>query len=1308
MLRLFLISKLVNNTKKKEFHKPKHIQQHLINMTSTAISTADEIAVTPVELCSKFMYALAFNKGKIHFEVFCQFLIEKVNFKKESLIGDEVYFKFLVLTLISNEHLVIKNESGDLMDDKMKFIDGFDISSLLNPDIMTKQYKTYTFELADAKLFELITGDKLAARNTLGDKSYELLLEIASHTKEGIDRITLCKSCNQDPRSLPSRMKKLEKYTISVNCLIQSRVTQHIWHKNFAENVKKDIDPLSTRTIERMAIMEKLKAAPEGLREIGDLKQELGVSPTHKEAKIFRKNYFWLDKYKYLERILIKSAHNGRIYYCLKFLKDYLPEEVSIEENDDIDDDETIFKDVLKPNDEASTMGATYFETSVFESLPESNEAIFSNSIFNSEITVRSIVEKSGVNGTASMDILNGVFSPDFIKPFHKFMVQMVKDPGENMSTLEKSPSQMVKVYDFEGKVKHYRIFSHRGYESKYGTKETSIVAAEVTNLDACKLNQRIAAEKIKMIPLPRLLEVVEYEDGCSQYYWIADMSPANKKKIELSNPKSGISVTKRPRSGQLNKTDIKAVTGEKLTTDKPLQKIKVENNETTKPIKSGRLQNLSSVTNNTNETRSFGDFVGFSIRSIKTQQAILELIQESNGLLCYFDKQIVEDIRVKMGVSYLIDKKVLKRDIINLLQVKKIKTFKFEDQLYLTSPVVTSEQVQYFHKNKLPSIRENMGLADRLATSARNATNLRETGNIDSEDISNNKHLINNGFITAGIKCIVKPNLHFINKAKQSKFEKSNVKPEPAPKSVKPKKRKIRAVEKKVSKKQKKVKQRFIKEAHVVQKLESSFTHPLLGHIDDQLSEMAEQNMSVSQPGDQVKGAEEAGDVGVVSADPHLEREVFKTNIVLFLKCCLVSKLLEKNTNWEMIGKLFRRSPKKVKEIFTNELLKHKGNSWLNQELNNCRYFIGENIKAKKLDLADVENLEYVKIAKTWLDSEYEVSQSGLTLIEDVNEFKKLFAIESKPRSNTNLYFSEKSYFKTSLVKRYKGLLRKKYTKRLTTKNSSVSNYSAIKAAMKSVLLDQKGKNNKHHKVNVDIFSNYIQNYSQDELNTVLKDLSYKKILLMNNSGIQLNDLILDSFAKLDQTSFFQGFKKNADLIKGYLSEKKCPVFDEELQMELSGYIFDKCDQNDLELINLSGKYKADMKKDTNYSLKNEESLNTQMLIVDTSLTEQKDSPLGVLSDVPGLGIPYSNIWIDGNGDIRQPIWKICISHICHYLYMRPESTVETLSLSFKEFLDVSEIKTIIEWLKHNEIFKVDQSSKTETIDLLLASLLF
>ncbi len=59
------------------------------------------------------------------------------------------------------------------------------------------------------------------------------------------------------------------------------------------------------------------------------------------------------------------------------------------------------------------------------------------------------------------MPALNGLFSSDFIKPFHKFGA-MVKDPVESTSVLENSPSQLV-AYDFEGKVKHYRIFSHQG-----------------------------------------------------------------------------------------------------------------------------------------------------------------------------------------------------------------------------------------------------------------------------------------------------------------------------------------------------------------------------------------------------------------------------------------------------------------------------------------------------------------------------------------------------------------------------------------------------------------------------------------------------------------------------------------------------------------------------------------------------------------------------------------------------------------------------------------------------------------------------
>lgn len=1268
---------------------------------------------TPAELCDKFMYALAFNKGKVQFDEISEFITENLGFEKSSLIEDELYLNFLVLTLVSNENVVIKNEKREIVADKMKFVNDYDISSFMNPTNINQDYKQYTFELTDEKLFEIVTGDKLAARNTLGEKSFELLLEIASHTKKGIDRITLCKLCNQDPRSLPSRMKKLEKYIISVNCLKQSRVTQHMWHKDFAENVRKEFDPLNTRTIERMAIIEKIKAAHEGIREVSDLKEELGVSPNHKEAKVFRKNYFWLDKYNYLERILIKSAHNGRIFYCLKFLKDYLPEELSVEENDDIDDDEAIFSDIIKTSKEKDTSASPFFETSVLDSLAENSEAMFSNSIFNNEVVLRSIVNKSGVDGTASMDILNGLFSSDFIKPFHKFMVQMVKDPVESTSALENSPSQLVKVYDFEGKVKHYRIFSHQGYETKYGVKESKIKAVEVTDLDVCPISQRAIADQIKQIPLPKLLEVVEYGNSHSEYYWIADLSPSNKKRIELLNPNGMTNVSKKQKNAIDIKSSTKIASNEKenlnhkVINKQPLKKIKIEKIDEIKSAKSSRLQNLSSVRNNTSETRSFGDFVGYSIRSVKTQQAILELIRENNGLLCYFDKQITEELRTKMNVSYLIDKKVLKRDIINLLEVKKIKTFRLDDQLYLTSPAVSSEQVQFFHKNKLQSVKDNIGLTDRLASSNRNIENLRETNNIDPDDISKNKHLINNGFITPGIKCIVKPSLYFANKSRQVKFERSNIKPEAVPKASKTKVKKHKR-SKSATTKDKKLRKRLIRQESAVKVPESSFSHPLMGHIDDQLNEIAEQNLNLNKIDGQIKDKEKSNNATDTHVESHLEKEVFKTNIVLFIKCCLVSKLLEKSINWEVIGKLFRRSSKKVKEIFTNELLKHKDDSWLTHELNNCRYHIGENIKTKKLDLIDIENVEYVKIAKVWLESEYEVSQSGLKLIEDVKEFKKLFATESKPSSTANLYFSEKSYFKTSLVKRYKGLLRKKYSKKIIKENKNTFNYTAIKSAMKSVLLDQKGKNNKHSKVNVDIFSDYIQKYSQDELNSVLKELSQKKILLMNNSGIQLNDLVLDSFVKLDQTSFFQGFRKNANLIEGFLSEKKTPIFEDEMQMELSGYIFDRCDVDALELINLSGKYKADMKKDTSYSIKDEETLNSQMLILSRNLNNLANKPLALLRDVPGLGIPYSNLWIDGNGDIRQAIWKICISHVCLYLYMRPESTVEALSLSFKEFLDIAEIKMVIEWLKQNGIFKTNENTKSDTIDLVLASMLF
>ena len=1265
---------------------------------------------TPTELSEKFMHELAFHKGRVKFEDLCEFIEENMKLKV-SVTDDTLYLNFVVRTLTSTQDIVVKDNNGDVVSDKSKFLNEFNIASLLQANEINKNFKLYTFELSNGKLFEALTGEDVSVKNTLGDKAFELLVEIASWKKEGVDRITLCKICDQDPRSIPSRIKRIENYITSVNCLKQSRPTQQFWHKNYTENTKTEVHPLNTRTIERMAIMEKVKNAPECIREVSDLKEELGISTSHNEAKTFRMNYFWLSKHNYLEKILVKSSHNGRIYYCLKFLKDYLPEELSTDDIDDMDDDNTIFTEIISSKDESSVSEVPYFETSILDSLSECNEAMFFNNLFDNEIIIRSIVENSASNGTTTMDILPDLFSSDFVKPVQKFMSQMVKDPVKSESALENSPFQMVKVYDFEGKVKHYRIFSYHNYESKYGVEENIIKAVEVENLNACSLSQDSIVLQIKKIPFPRGLEYYELHNGQQAYCWINDMSPSNKKILdELSTNDIITAVKKQKKSMEIilpTKTvnNVKEELSHKTPFDEPLKKIKVENVDKIKSGKSSRLQNLSTVTSSSIKSRSFGDFVGYSIRSIKTQQAILELIKENNGLLCYFDKVIAENIRAKMKLSYFIDRKVLKRDIINLLQVKKIKTFKFDDQLYLTSPAVSSEQVQYFHKNKLKGIKDQMELADKIAVSQRNVESLRGTNNIDLDDLAKNKHLINNAFITSGIKCLVKPSLYFISSSKQQKFEKQIVKQTDV-ESKEPKRKAPRASKRRSSAKSKNVSRRHKR------KEESGIPHdnfekqPIIGHIDEQLQEIAQQ--TIGKHGlDANDSMLEESDAAVTPNEQQLEKDVLKTNIALFVKCCLVSRLLENEINWDVIGKLFRRSSKKVKEIFTSELIKHRGNSWLTSELKNCRYYISENIKSKKLDLADIENIEYVKIAKVWLDSEYETAQNGLNLIEDGQEFKRLFALK-KDRNNENLYFSEKSYFKTSLVKRYKGLLRKRYsTTFFKTSESSVA-YTAIKSAIKSILLDQKGKNNKHHKINFDILSNYIKKYSNEELNLVLKDLSQKKIILMKNNGIQLNDLILESFTKLDQTVFFQGFKKNSDLIEGLLLEKKTPIFEDEIQKELSGYIFDRCDSNYLELVNLSGTYKADLKKDTSYSTKDDETLNSQMLVLSRHPEKLAMKSLTSLNDVPGLGIPYSNIWIDGNGDIRQTMWKVCLSHVCIYLYLRPESTLETISLSFKEFLDVAEIKIILEWLRQNRIISKDEVSQTETIDLQVACLLF
>ncbi|XBW36070.1 hypothetical protein QEN19_001646 [Hanseniaspora menglaensis] len=767
----------------------------------------NNIVLTPNELVLKLLNAMAFRKGKVLFTEIINFISEELDLGIDYLQRNKKYAIFIIGSIVLSKNLILV-AAGKEIEDKMSFFYSINIDVMFD-HALSDQYKHVELHLTKEKLWQYLTGEKENGESVLGAKTFELLLEIAYHKEKGIDRVALCKSCNQDLRSMPSRLKALEKYTVNINAMTKGRITQYFWHKKFSSSGASKTDALNTRSAEKLLIMEKLKESPDGIREIGDLKEELEIIGDRKKGKRFRLNYFWLDSHKYLQRILVKSENNGKIYFCLKHLKDFsLNDDDTNMGNDDDDEDEY---------DLYSTLNS---DTDLINYTPISNECIgnfeyFSsnthfktmffgdaktsvlNKVFQNEFIIKSLVENSGKEGLSSMDICNNVFSNEFIKPFNKFLTSHIKQSTELKTDLENNPSQLVKVYDFDGKTKHFRIFTNEAYQKKYGSEALKFNNFVVHDLNSNTLTQKGISKNFEMTKqTPYWLDHIELENGEEEYFWVNNLPPVLKKQMQvLRNRNKGKAVKKQKINNSFGKaTKIEVSKGDIEIDDVKVAEIiskaddvdvdlQVANSDVSKQALSknkSRLKNLSTVTslsiqqNNTKmEKKKFGDLLGHSIRSVKTQKALLSLIEEHKGLFCYFDKYIIKDVREKMSVSYDIDKKVLKRDILNLMEVKKIKTFHFDNQIYLTFPVVTKEQVEYFHGNKLADLKKKIGFEKNMSLKEKFLEKLNGKINISENTMKNSGNLINNEFITPTTECIVRKEMYFQVPSKKKEFEK-------------------------------------------------------------------------------------------------------------------------------------------------------------------------------------------------------------------------------------------------------------------------------------------------------------------------------------------------------------------------------------------------------------------------------------------------------------------------------------------------------------------------------------------------------
>lgn len=347
--------------------------------------------------------------------------------------------------------------------------------------------------------WEYMTGIRNVSKKyrvQLGEFPFQLLCEIAKAGSQGVQSPELCSNTNQDPRSLPMRLRKLEELGLIKKMSIINEKKQHTnlcIHFKFADGSSQqddDKEMMVSRSIAslRRQIVKLTKDAPNHLRGFKDLRKEVGLDADDYSRKYYRKVIWSLHSQGYIERIMVQDTEEAYLTYSLRYIKD-IPKDASAVE--DYVDELADIEDFQKMAEEPPTEDQESIIPRINPTFPTANQ------IYN-------IIEKNGVEGITTLKLNKYMTGVTDNRPLTKlfdsitsyFVNKGALEPLKKFKDAHPETS-IVRSYDFEGKFKFYRYFSksHSEFAESGKAKQAPFLTSKNPSGTKNKTLQQLNAE---------------------------------------------------------------------------------------------------------------------------------------------------------------------------------------------------------------------------------------------------------------------------------------------------------------------------------------------------------------------------------------------------------------------------------------------------------------------------------------------------------------------------------------------------------------------------------------------------------------------------------------------------------------------------------------------------------------------------------------------------------------------------------------------------------------------------------------------
>lgn len=403
----------------------------------------------------------------------------------------------------------------------------------------------------------------------------------------------------------------------------------------------------------------------------------------------------------------------------------------------------------------------------------------------------------------------------------------------------------------------------------------------------------------------------------------------------------------------------------------------------------------------------------------------------------------------------------------------------------------------------------------------------------------------------------------------------------------------------------------------------------------------------------------------------PKLSFLLKKETLPVLIKAVVITKSITKEIQWSAVSRLFpKNSLGNLKKKWATRRIR-MGNSGLKLLVQKWRSILVEGIKKETVTMEDVEQLHLSTLLKLWLDHEDDGDVNSVKLYQTYEDNKNKYILAADPQQNS----ARMSNVLSSMIQRETFLLKETYT--VTNSFSNTNKYeksdaeNKIRSVVRSILIDKPSADANEIQALKDI--------SQELVEKTLVEMAREKQIYLKGSRLELNATVGEFFENNENVDLFKKAAAYSVKLEGLLQSGNGVIISDEPQdISTIGLI----DVIERKLVDV---YEVPMEKqDYRFyytSRKFEIDTLTPPLIL-TVKDKTKRFYANPKSEHIPLDTPYSRLWVNAQGGLRESVWKKCICFIVYTIIFRPGITIGRLLDYCNQILSFSELSTICHWL--------------------------